>query len=261
VVIAGLGLCPPLEVSPAARDALRQCQRVFYVDTGPVTEAWLSRLGPTVIGLYSEVYAPGRPRQETYRAVAQRVLAAALEAPPVGFAMSGHPDVGSLATALIRAGARALDLPVQTFPGLSSMDHLYPLLGLDPFVRGLQVAEATDLLLRRRRLAPDQPTLIAQVGNLGRLHYDRRWIEAGLLERLVAQLAASHGATAPVGLAFASPHPLIAPWLSWTTVAELPQRRGDLHPGLTLYLPPVLDRAADPALLARLRPPPREAGA
>jgi len=242
VTIVGLGLVPPDDVSPVVDRALRRANEVLFVEAGPATEAWLQQRCDRVTPLFSQVYVRDGARTGAYRRMAAETVAAALDHAPVVFGMSGHPVVGALAPFLIRDLCAVLGLSVAVLPGLSSVDALLGDLWVDPFVHGLQIYEATDLLLRGRALQPDVPALVAQVGNLGRGTYTLRHVDEGLLARLVALLVQSHGAAHEVAVCFASPHPLVRGTQVWVTLEALPTRRDLLHPGVTLFVPAAVGR-------------------
>ena len=109
-----------------------------------------------------------------YEHMAARVVEAALDHPPVTFAIHGHPLVAAHPPFLVLELAKALELAVEVLPGISAIDTILADLRLDPVVHGVQMYEATDLLLRRRPLQPDVPAIIWQIGPLETaLHSDR----------------------------------------------------------------------------------------
>ena len=61
----------------------------------------------------------------------------------------GHPWVYCYPTTLITRAAPLLGLHVEVFPGVSSFDTLLVDLGTDIALNGIQMYEATDLLLRQ----------------------------------------------------------------------------------------------------------------
>ncbi|MBN2798237.1 MAG: hypothetical protein JXX28_03755 [Deltaproteobacteria bacterium] len=256
ILIAGLGISPSEHLTAETERCLRQCREVLYLDTGPVTKALLERLVPVATPLYAQAYVPGRPRLSGYHLMAARVVEAALDRGPVAFAVQGHPLVYVHAPVLIRRMAQALGLEVRLLPAISSLDTLFAELWLDPASEGLQVYEATDLLLRRRPLQPDVPALIWQVGNLEtRLHTTRR-SRPERLRRFVDHLAQWYPLDHKVTVYFSSPHPLVQTLAEVVALGELASIAGALHPGVTLYLPPVQRRpVVDVALLAQLDDP------
>jgi precorrin-3B methylase len=83
--------------------------------------------------------------------MAAEVVSAALSTPPVCLAAYGHPWVYCYPTTLIHYAAPLLHLHVEVFPGISSFDTLLVDLGTDIAFDGMQMYEASDLLLRSGR--------------------------------------------------------------------------------------------------------------
>jgi hypothetical protein len=141
---------------------------------------------------------------------------------------------------------------VQVLPGISSLDELFAQLMIDPCRSGLQMYEATDLLLRKRPLQADVPLVIWQVGNLETRLHTTAVSRPERFTRFVAHLGQFYPASHPVTLFFASPHPLMRSTVRTLPLGALPSAAAALHPGITLVLPPIQERAiADPEL-ARL---------
>lgn len=261
VTLVGLGIRVPDHATRETERALRACREVLFVDTGVATRPWLESLAPKVTDLWAEGYREGGPRTEVYHHQAARVLEAALDHGPVVFAMQGHPLVYAQAPRLVRRAAPLLGLSVDTLPGISSLDTLFADLGLDPCDDGLQMVEATDLLLRRRPLRPDMGLLVWQVGTLGtRLHSEHRSLP-GRFDPLREHLMRFYPPDHPVTIYFAPPLPLVPPLVHTVPLSRLGADPDRLHPGVTLYLRPAgrrpiedLDLQAlldDPTWLAR----------
>ena len=164
IYIVGLGVLNVDQLTREVERVIRRSNEVLYVDTGVATRAHLASLCPRVTSLFESSYEESSHRLNAYHHMAARVLDAALDHPPVTFAIHGHPIVGVYAPFLIRDMAGLLNLEVQVLPGISAMDCLFAELMVDPCVTGMQMYEATDLLLRRRPLQPDVPALIWQIG-------------------------------------------------------------------------------------------------
>ena len=92
--------------------------------------------------------------------MAAAVVNAALDHPPVTFALYGHPLVFSYPPFLVREMAKYLELKVKLVPGISAMDCMFADLAIDPSMSGIQIYEATDVLIRKRPLQNDVPALI-----------------------------------------------------------------------------------------------------
>ena len=250
VRVVGLGLRPGHR-TVETEAALRECSEVFYLEGWELPE--LEALAPRVTRLF--LYAEGEGRRSVYHEIAARVVGAALENPPVGFAMQGHPGVGCYTTTLLRDLCRVLGLEIEVLPGISALAALLADLGVDPLVRGLQLYEATDLLLRRRPLLADVPALIWQVGTVESLLYTARPSRPERFVRLRNHLRQFYPATHPVAILYSDSGHLQAARVD-VALEELPQSADLLHPGVTLFLPPAAERAIqDQALLEVLADP------
>jgi uncharacterized protein YabN with tetrapyrrole methylase and pyrophosphatase domain len=255
VTILGLGITGLEHVTAQADAALRAADEVLFVDAGVASEAFLRARCPVVVDLYAESYAQGEPRLDAYAHMAARVLERGLEA-DVAFALFGHPTLFSYAPFLVRDLGGLLGVEVRVLPGVSSMDCLFAELMLDPAVAGLQLYEATDLLLRRRPLQADVPALIWQVGNLETRLHSQRTSRPERFARFLAHLLRFYPPDHEAVAYYASPHPLVGSVVRRFPLRDLPAQAEALHAGVTLYLPAVRVRPIeDPELLAALDDP------
>jgi uncharacterized protein YabN with tetrapyrrole methylase and pyrophosphatase domain len=235
---------------------LRASNEVLYVDTGIATHAFLEERCPRVTDLFVESYSPGRSRLDAYHHMAARVIEAALDHSPVTFAMHGHPVVFSYTPFLIADMAKLLDLSIKVLPGISSLACLFAELMLDPGVSGIVMYEATDMLLRRRTLQPDVPTLIWQVGNLETRLHTTRPSSPERLNRFTGYLLTAYPPDHPVTAVHVSPHALIPSTVFTFPLASIGEHARALHAGVTLYLPPARTRPiVDLDLLRRIDDP------
>jgi len=76
----------------------------------------------------------------------------------------GHLGVFVFATHEAMAILRDDGYRVEMLPGISAEDCLYADLSIDPATHGCQVYEATDFLIRRRKIDPAVPVILWQVG-------------------------------------------------------------------------------------------------
>ncbi len=252
IYLVGLGICGIDQITAETERVLRHAREVLFVDTGVATRRYLESLCPRVTSLFDESYADDGHRLGAYHHMAARTIDAALDHAPVAFAMQGHPIVGACAPALIRDAAGLLGLSVRVLPGISALDCVFAELLLDPCLHGLQMYEATDLLLRRRPLQADVPALIWQVGSLEtRLHTQRR-SRPERFTRFQIHLRRFYPAAHPVTAVFATPHPLMQSTIRRFALDEIGSHAHDLHAGFTLYVPPLHARPIEDAELCRL---------
>jgi Tetrapyrrole (Corrin/Porphyrin) Methylases len=254
--IAGLGLTTVGQVTREVEQAVRVSREVLYLDTGVATRQYLQDLCPRITSLYEESYAPGSARVNGYEHMAARVVEAALDHPPVTFAIHGHPLVAAHPPFLVLELAKALELQVEVLPGISAIDTILADLRLDPVVHGVQMYEATDLLLRRRPLQADVPAIIWQIGPLETALHSERVSRPERFARFVNHLRLFYPARHEVVAIYCSPHPILPPVILRFALEDMGRHAHHIHAGFTLYVPPAASRPIqDFDLLAKLYSP------
>jgi len=253
VWIAGLGVRGVEQLTRETERALRASREVLYLDAGVATRPYLQSLCPRVTSLYEQSYSEHQARLNAYEHMAIRVVEAALDHPPVTFLVHGHPLVAVDAPFLVLEMAQALELQVEILPGISSLDALLVDLRLDPVVHGVQMYEATDLLLRRRPLQNDVPAIIWQIGPLETALHSQRISRPERFARFVAHLRQFYPPWQQVTAIYSSPHPVLPPQILRFALQDMGRHAEQLHAGFTLYVPPALGRSVqDYDLLGKL---------
>ncbi|GII00052.1 SAM-dependent methyltransferase [Planobispora takensis] len=255
IAVVGLGIRGIHQMTREVEETVRRCAKTFVTDMALGVVDHLRTLCPEVVDL-SSAYRPGNHRVLIYRQMAAQVVTAALESPPVCFASYGHPKVYCYPTTLIQRAARVLDLKVTVLPGISSLDSLLVDLNLDPALDGLQVYEATDLVVRERPLQTDAPCVLLQApivldafnsGGVPRVDDVGR-----VQEYLLRFYPPDHWVT----LLVSAVHPLLEPIRKGVRVADLTRALRQAPTVSTLYIPPVGSRpVADRELAERMRLP------
>jgi precorrin-3B methylase len=252
IAIVGLGIVGVHQITPEVEGVIRQSQHTFVIDSGFGVLSFLKSISAKVTDL-SSFYEPGKPRLETYRQMAAEVVHEALVDPTVCFAAYGHPLLYCHPSILIQRAAQHLDLRVETFPGISSLDTLLVDLGIDPAADGLQMYETTDLLLRRRLIQNDVPCLLLQVNAIAEPNYQPNRLSAEHFTPLQNYLLEFYPPEHPITLVVSKTFPLLKPIIEKYRVGTLAT---DLEQGSqagTLYIAPVRRRPiADREILNRL---------
>jgi uncharacterized protein YabN with tetrapyrrole methylase and pyrophosphatase domain len=253
IYLAGLGIRGVDQITPEAERAIQLSREVLYLDTGVATRRFLERMCPRVTPLFEQSYAEGAPRMDAYRHMAASVVAAALDHPPVTFAIQGHPLIGVYAPFLVLRMARELGLEAVVLPGVSALDAIAADLRIDPCSDGLQMFEATDLLLRGRPLQPDVPALLWQIGAVETSLHTTRSSRPERFARLRRHLLEYYPPDHEVAAVYCSPHPLMPALTLRFPLERIADYAAELHPGYSLFIPAVLDRpVVDRELLASL---------
>jgi precorrin-2 methylase len=253
IAVVGLGITSVHHITREAEETLRRCRRTFLADTTGGVASYLTGICPEVVDL-SRHFKPGRHRAANYQAIAGEVVAAALDDGPICFATYGHPKMLSYPTVLIQRAATILDLRLRVLPGISFLDTLLADLGVDPGFDGLQLYEATDLLVRRRPLQTDVGCVIAQVSVVANpvegVASDAAEQLARLQEYLLGYYPPEHGAV----VVTSRTHPLLEPLLYRARIGNLVNALSQASHSGTLYIPPVSRRPiADRHLADRMR--------
>ena len=102
-------------------------------------------------------------RMMTYYQMAEVMLHPIREGKKVVTIYYGHPGIFVYASHRAIKIAHKQGLKAKMLPAVSALDCLFADLGIDPSFPGLQVLEATDFLLRNRRVLTDEHLVLHQV--------------------------------------------------------------------------------------------------
>ncbi|MDY7040102.1 MAG: nucleoside triphosphate pyrophosphohydrolase [Chloroflexota bacterium] len=161
ITIVGLGPGNPAHLTLEAQRVLEQAAEVYLrTSHHPTVPALPSQL---ILHSFDSLYEQATDFAEVYAGVVERVLALGQRAEGVVYAVPGHPLVGEETVQRILEAARAQGLAVRIIAGLSFVEPVLTVLGLDA-LDGLQVADALDLAARHHPpFSPDLPTLVGQL--------------------------------------------------------------------------------------------------
>ena len=247
LVVVGTGIKLVNHTTLEALDCIKRADRLIYLVTDPATETWLRRLNAAAESLI-DCYAPGKPRERSYREMVQRMLAAVRTGAYVCAAFYGHPGVFVNPAHHAVRRARREGFRARMLPGVSTEDCLFADLGVDPADHGCQSFEATDFLAYRRRFDPTSALILWQVGVLGEPSFPT---EAGCrperLERLTRVLRRHYDDRHPVILYEAAQFAVSEPRITKIPLSKLPTTR--LWSITTLYIPPKPSRTPDAAVM------------
>ncbi len=249
IYIVGLGIVNVRQITREVDEALRRSREILFVAQEFGLVEYLNQLCPNVTDLHNIAYCESDNRMNAYNMMTAKVIEAALDHPPVTFAMYGHPLVFAWPPFQILKVAPLFGLRVKILPGISAMDCLFVDLKLDP-ARGLQIYEATDVLIRQRPLHPDVPCLIWQIGTVETQLYSTGNSKPERFLRMKNYLLQYYPPEHKVVAVYSSSFPLIPSLLTEFAIRDFEAHSQEIHPGATLYIPPVGPRPiADHELL------------
>ena len=251
LVVVGSGIKSVAHFTLEAQAHLQQADVVLYAAADPVTDMWIEKQNPHCFDLY-QYYANDKNRIVTYVQMTERILEEVRAGKHVCAVFYGHPGVFVTPSHNAIEIARREGFEARMLPAVSAEDCLYADLGVDPSIPGLQIFEATDLVLRQRRIDPTMNMILFQVGCVGdvgfRFHgYDNRNFQV-----LVDYLEQCYGSDHELVNYVASMFPIGEPAVARHRIAEL--RDPDVAKtvtGISTFFIPALRSAESSAQIAR----------
>jgi uncharacterized protein YabN with tetrapyrrole methylase and pyrophosphatase domain len=244
--IVGTGIVGTHQLTREAEEVIRRSKRTYVIDSGYGIPEYLETLCPDVREL-GALYEPGKSRRPTYRRMAAEVVAAAVADAPVCLASYGHPWVYCYPTTLITRAAPLLGLHVEVFPGISAFDTLLVDLGTDIASNGVQMYEATDMLIRKRPIQSDVDCVIWQPTIVGDPTYPTAPATVAKFEPLQDYLLRFYPADHEVALVASKTFPLMHSSVQRLPLRELASELERAPQVGTLYIPAVSPRPVEDA--------------
>jgi uncharacterized protein YabN with tetrapyrrole methylase and pyrophosphatase domain len=238
IYVVGLGAVGVSQITREAEQAIGRSRTVYFVDNALGVAEHLSTLCANAVDLMS-CYRRNERRAAAYDRMVTMVIAGALEAPPVTFAVYGHPSVYVYPTRQILEAAGLLDLRCQMLPGISTVDAIFCELGLDPGLHGLQMYEANDAICRSRPLQPDVPCLLLQVGTLETGLASAAKSRPERLDRLARYLSQFYPESHTVAIVTLATCRIFRSRIVSFALGEMREHAQEFTLEATLYIPPV----------------------
>ncbi len=251
LVCVGVGMLLGAHLTPRSRACIERSDVVFAAVSDALVELWLQDMHADVRSL-QPLYAEGRPRIETYRAMSEAMLAEVRAGRQVCGAFYGHPGVFALAPQLAIRQAREEGFHARMEPGISAEDCLFADLEIDPGTFGCQHYEASQFMFHRRRIDTAACLVLWQVGIAGDRSMRRFSTGAAHRGLLVhALLEQGYPPEHEVIVYEAATSPLaMGPRIEKCRLRDLPA--AELRPQTTLVVPPASVMQPHAEILAML---------
>jgi tetrapyrrole methylase family protein/MazG family protein len=174
ITILGLGPGHIDDLTLQAQTVLAQAaemgQSVYFRTTvHPTVPPLRQRLPQLQIISFDWLYEESTDWNSLYQRIADELCAIAAQQPII-YAVPGHPLIGESSVQLLLKQARERHLQTRIVAGLSFLEPVCTLLGLDPLAQGTQIVDATDLAALDSsevagKIIPTIPLLVGQVYN------------------------------------------------------------------------------------------------
>ncbi|HEY1625140.1 MAG TPA: SAM-dependent methyltransferase [Streptosporangiaceae bacterium] len=242
---------------------IASADKVLYCVADPATVVWLRKLRPDALDLYV-LYADDKVRYTTYMEMAEAQLYWVRQGLKVVVIFYGHPGIFVLSTHRAIQIARREGHRAVMRAGVSALDTLCADLGVDPSHPGLQTHEATDCLIRRRRIDTSLHVILWQVGLIGELGYRRQGYLNNHFSYFVSWLEELYGSGYEITHYIGARYPGTDPLIGVHRLRDLhdPELQREITGLSTFYIPPrdaiAMDRqtAVDLGILTQGQPVP-----
>jgi len=226
---------------------------VFFCVADPPTVTWIKQRRPDALDLYV-LYDDSKVRYTTYMQMTEAMLAPLRQGKKVVAIYYGHPGIFVLSTHRAIAIARREGHHAVMRPSVSALDCLCADLGVDPAHPGMQMQEATDMLIRSRVPCTQLHVVLWQVGLIGEMGYRRKGYINDNFSIFIDYLQTHYGTDYPVTNYIASRFPTIPPVIEAYPLSALhdPEIQGRITGISTFYLAPRDTAAPCPAMMERL---------
>ena len=218
-----------------AREWLQSAEKVLYCVSDAATERLILELNSSAESLY-RFYGEGKRRTETYEQMIARTLEAVRLHETVVVAYYGHPGFFVYPSHQAVKLAREEGHEAFMAPAVSSFDCLIADLGIN-IAGGCQIFEATDLMMRQRRIDVAGHVVVLQVSSLGDVAYSRNGFDRRHVPSLGEYLLKIYPSDFMVKTYHAAQFSIAKPMIEEISVKQLATEK--IKSISTLYIPPM----------------------
>ncbi|KAJ7691632.1 60s acidic ribosomal protein-domain-containing protein [Mycena rosella] len=154
LTIAGSGIASIGHITLEILAHIKEADKIFYAVTDPATECYIQENSRGDHFDLMTFYDTNKKCYESYVQMAEVMLRDVRAGRNVLAIFYGHP-------------AREEGFQAKMLPGISAEDYMFADFGFDPSTYGCMTQEATELLVRNKKLDPSIHNIIWQVGSVG----------------------------------------------------------------------------------------------
>jgi len=249
IYLTGLGTFELRQLTLETLDVLRNVNVVYHLTA---RHADLCAINPKTRDLSNQYFRAG-VREDIYAAMARHLVEAARLEGPIALALDGNPMFFSDISWMTAAIAKKEGLKVEALPSVSCIDVLPMQLGFEPAYLGMQIFEATQLVLYDLAINPYLSTLVLQIAYfLERVTIPMPEKQVGAFDRFVKHVLKFFPPNHPA-IFVQSAYSTKIPTLAFSTqVSSIDGCRNQMASGMTLYLPRVGIPSIDSSLRKQL---------
>ncbi len=241
------------QITPLAQSYIETADVVVSAVPNIFTRNWIQGIAKDficVLDHYEDCDVEGKTRRDTYRRMADTILAEVRAGKTVCAAFYGHPGIFACISHIAIKDARAEGYSAEMLPGISAEDCLVADLGIDPGRTGMQSMETTQFMIYERKIDPTALLILWQPFLAGELSLKRFATTAARIQVLVDKLAREYPLDHTVILYEAATNPLEKTRIDKLQLRDLPTAH--MVGATTLVIPAAYALKRDEAIIAQL---------
>jgi precorrin-6B methylase 1 len=253
LICVGTGMRMAGQVTPLAQSYIETADVVVSAVPNIFTRKWIQGIAKEficVLDHYDDCDVDGKSRRDTYRRMADTILAQVRAGKTVCAAFYGHPGIFACISHIAIKDARAEGYSAEMLPGISAEDCLVADLGLDPGRTGMQSMETTQFMIYERKIDPTAMFVLWQPALAGELSLKRFETTEARIQVLVDKLARDYPLDHNVILYEAATSPLEKTRIDTIKLRDLPTT--PMVTATTLVIPAAYPLKRDEAIIAQL---------
>jgi len=253
LICVGTGMRMAGQITPLAQSYIETADVVVSAVPNIFTRKWIQGIAKDficVLGYYEDCDTDGKDRRDTYRRMADTILAQVRAGKTVCAAFYGHPGIFACISHMAIKDARAEGYSAEMLPGISAEDCLVADLGIDPGRTGMQSMETTQFMIYERRIDPTAMLVLWQPSLAGELSLKRFESTAARIQVLVDKLGRDYPLDHTVILYEAATNPFEKTRMDKIRLRDLPTT--PMSTTTTLVIPAAFALKRDEAIIAQL---------
>ena len=251
LIIAGFGVKFLSHLTKETEVVLKKSDKVLYLSNDNLSPKWIQDINKNTESLES-IYFSESQRSDAYNAIKEKILIELLTYKNVTFIIYGHPNFLVQITSTVADAAKKNGYPVYVLPGISSLDCLMADLCINPGDGGMQILEATELLIYKKFIDISAHVVILQAAAIGQQGHGRnKKIMALGLELLSIYLCNFYDSSHKIVFYEASQSPRSLQKTISTPLSHI--ENIELSPKTTIYIPPMKIKSVDSDMAKKIK--------
>jgi len=249
LVVVGSGIKFLSHLTNEAKVYIQQSDKILYLVNDPAMKIWIQNTNQNAESL-DFLYSKHSLRRDCYDEITNYILLNLKQGQHVCVVLYGHPSVFAQPGLNAVIQAKKKGYYAKILPGISAEDCLFADLLINPASHGCQSFEATDFLIRSRRLDPTCHLILWQIDIIGILTNPEKNDNKNGAVQLINYLKNAYPLDHEVIVYQAAQYPSFEPEITKLPLHKLPDMTYSRIS--TLYIPPTGQSLIDDTMLQKL---------